>query len=101
METPSTQMDTDDAVAILQEIVDKRIFIDISKVAEERLGMSRERFMAAVGRLMKQGYVVHSIHTQQAGTKKQMIIKVMAVPGITQQEVWINREKVQELPYIL
>lgn len=62
---------------------------------ETRIGISKDKFNTALSMLKEEGYSVHTFKGEQIGTGKQTTYRVLAKPGVTQKEAWLNRDKVQ------
>lgn len=82
---------------MLREQVAQKQFIDVGKGVENQLGMSSTKLSNAVAVLKEQGYVTHNVKVPQLGTGKLTEVKVLAPPGTTQKEVWLNRYKIQQI----
>ena len=82
---------------MLKGEVDSKGFIDIGTGVEHHLGISKEKLNVAVAALREQGYEVHRVKITQVGTGLETEMKVLAPPGVTQKEVWMNRDKIQQL----
>lgn len=76
---------------MLQEQVEKHGVIDVGRGVEAHLNISAEQLRTSVGQLREQGYEYHLVGQPQAATPNDTQRKVLALPGITQNEVWRNR----------
>lgn len=83
---------------MLQSHVDKKGMIDIGKGVEHHVGVTRNRFDAAVAILKEQNYTVHTIYVEQANLPGQFTpLKVLAKPGITSKDVKVNRSQIKQI----
>lgn len=82
---------------VLKSAVDERKFIDIGSGVEYHLGVSRQKLDSAVAVLKDQGYEVHTVKIDQLGTGHQTEFKVLVPPGVTQKELWVNRNKIAQV----
>lgn len=64
----------------LKRQVDEKKYLDIGPGAEKHMGVSREKLDYAVKFLENQGYHVHNIPVQQAGSENVTRIKIITVP---------------------
>jgi len=93
--------------AMLKREVDKKDIVDIGIGVERdlaltenvaaRIGISKERFQAAVAMLQEQGYQVHTVPVPQLGTGENTKTKVLVKPGITQKDAFLRRTEIQPL----
>jgi hypothetical protein len=49
-----------------------------------------------VARLKEEGYETHNVKIDQLGTGKKTEYKVLVPPGVTQKDVWMNRDKITQ-----
>lgn len=82
---------------MLKKEVDSKTYVDIGSGVETQLGISKERLNTAVAMLQEQGYTKHSVKIPQLGTRHETELKVLAPPGTTQRDVWLNRDKIQQI----
>lgn len=81
---------------MLKEQVAEKGFIDIGTGVEHHLlGISNTKLATAVAMLKEEGYVVHRVKIDQLSTVHQTDVKVLAAPGTTQKEVWLNRYNIK------
>lgn len=80
---------------MLRTEVDTKKYVDIGAGNEARLGMSKEKLATAVAMLEEHGYTTHIVPIPQIGTGKDTKTKVLAQPGVTQREVFDNRDKIK------
>lgn len=73
-----------------REVADKT-YLDVGSGVETRLGVSSTRLDTAVSMLKQEGYTVHTVKVPQIGTGLDTTVKVLAPPGTTQREVFLNR----------
>ncbi len=81
----------------LKKEVDEKKFIDVGSGVEAHLGVSQTKLDAATALLKEQGYSVHPVKIRQVGTGKDTNTKVLVPPGVTQKEVFLNRDKIQQI----
>lgn len=62
---------------------------------ETRIGISKDKFNTAISMLKEEGYSVLNIPIPQLGTGEKTTRRVLAKPGTTQKEVFLNPEKIQ------
>lgn len=80
---------------MLRDEVNNKKMVDIGSGVESQLGLSQEKLNVAAAMLKEEGYVVHPVDVPQASTGKMTRRKVLAVPGTTQRDVFMNRDKIQ------
>lgn len=75
--------------------VDTHDFIDVGKGAELLGGVSQLKFRSAVQLLVDEGYsLINVLVDQNDSTAKRTVVKVLAKPDTTYQEVYTNRDKI-------
>lgn len=79
----------------LKEEVAEKTYVDVGSGNEAWLNISATKLSTAVAMLKEEGYSVVPLNVSQLGTGKETRMKVLAPPGTTQKEVWLNRDKVQ------
>jgi DNA-binding NarL/FixJ family response regulator len=82
---------------LLKENVDKKGIIDIGVGVENHLGISKDKLAVAVSMLKEEGYTVHRFKVPQVATGHETEYKVLAGPGLTQKQVWLRRNEVQQI----
>lgn len=75
----------------LKSRVDDVGMVDVGKGVENYLGVSNTKLNTALSMLKEDGYEVHTIPVPQVGIGKDVKVKVLAIPGTTQQDVWKNQ----------
>lgn len=83
---------------MLKAEVDSKGFIDVGSGVEGFVGasgVSSTRLATAVSMLREQGYAYHTVKIRQVGTGLETTIKVLAPPGTTQKDVFLNRDKIR------
>jgi hypothetical protein len=89
---------------MLKQQVAEKEFLDIGAQVERDLplfsdvpniGISKDKFNTAISMLKEEGYQVHSVRIQQAGTGEFTKYKVLVKPGVTQKDVFLNQDKIQ------
>jgi DNA-binding CsgD family transcriptional regulator len=90
--------------AMLKAEVDSKGYIDVGTGVEGYVnlgtlasGVSSTRLDTAVSILREEGYAYHTVKVPQIGTGKDTTLKVLAPPGTTQKDVFLNRDKIQFL----
>jgi len=78
----------------LKERVDEIGMVQVGKGVENYLGVSNTRLSSSLTALKDEGYEVHTISVPQVGVGKDVKVKVLAVPGTTQKDVWQNQDKI-------
>lgn len=94
-------------VNMLKEHVDREKYIDVGSGVESyvqvgngvenTLGISKQKLHAATEVLKEQGYNVHRVDTKQPGTGLETHRLVLTQPGVTQKEVWENRDNIKQI----
>lgn len=86
---------------MLRSEVKEKGFIDVGTGTESfvnvagRNGVSSTRLATAVAMLREEGYAYHTVKITQIGTGLETTVKVLAPPGTTQKDVFLNRDKIQ------
>ena len=78
------------ADTLKSEFENKR-FLDVGAGVELMMGISRDKFETAIERLKSEGYVVHTIKQEQAGTGENTTLKVLCPPGTEWADVVKNK----------
>lgn len=81
--------------ATLKAAVDTHKYVDIGAGVESYMGVSKERLKVAVEMLKEEGYTTHRIKTTQVATGHETDRVVLAGAGVTQKDVWLNRDAVR------
>lgn len=81
----------------LKKEVDEKNYIDVGTGVEHHLGISSTMLSNAVAVLREQGYELHDMNIQQLGTGLYTKFKVLTHPGTTREEVFRNKDKVQQV----
>lgn len=94
-----------ETAGMLKRQVDEKGMIDIGSHVERdlpigdnpetRIGISKDKFNTAVSMLKEEGYTVVTVKGLQLGTGEKTTYKVLAKPGMTQKDVFLNRDKIQ------
>lgn len=85
----ATKEKTDILVAtanMLKRQVEDKTFIDIGAGVENHLGLSKEKLGAAVALLKEEGFTVHTVQVDQAGTGHKTNVKVLGPAGTTYRD---------------
>lgn len=83
--------------SMLKDQVAQKKFVDIGSGVENHIGISATKLNAAVAILREQGYEVHKVKFEQLGTGHETEAKILAPPGTTQKEVWLNRDNIKQI----
>lgn len=82
---------------MLRDQLKSKDYIDIGAGVENQLGIADTRLNTAVAMLEAEGYVVHTVKTEQLGTGEQTTVKVLTPPGTEWAEVQNNQDKIQQI----
>lgn len=82
---------------MLKEHADKKTYVDVGAGVEHYVGVSRQKLDTALAVLKDQGYSVHRVKHPQLGTGHDTDMKILVPPGVTQKQVWMNRDKIQQI----
>jgi DNA-directed RNA polymerase specialized sigma24 family protein len=89
---------------MLKRQVAEKEFVDVGAQVERDLplgekgqtaGISKDKFNTALSMLKEEGYSVHPLWIQQAGTGEYTRYRVLVKPGVTKHDVFLNRDKVK------
>jgi DNA-binding CsgD family transcriptional regulator len=64
---------------------------------ETRIGISKDKFDTALSMLKEEGYQVHPVRIRQVGTGEFTRYRVLVPPGVSQKDVFMNRDKIQTI----
>lgn len=81
---------------VLRKGVDEKGFIDVGKGIPETLDVSPEKLKTALSILQDEGYEVHPLFIPQVGTGEMTRYKILAPPGTTKRDVWLNRGNISQ-----
>jgi hypothetical protein len=81
----------------LRSQVDQHGMIDVGKGVENYMGVSQTRLNTAIRALQKEGYELHPVNIPQVATGKDTRMKVLAKPGTTQRDVFLNQDKIHQI----
>lgn len=81
----------------LKDRVDEVGYLDVGTGTENYVGVSATRMGTALYLLKQQGYEVHDMHLPQVATGLRTEFKVLTPPGVTREDVWANRDKLQQM----
>jgi hypothetical protein len=92
---------------MLKRQVEDKTYLDIGVGTERTLplsdnpgaqiGVPKDKFQTAVAMLRNEGYEVHSVKVPQATTGEMTTYKVLAKPGVTQRDVFLNRHDIKTI----
>lgn len=79
----------------LRAFAEKNPYLDVGEGVANQLGISDTQLDAAVKKLEKEGYHIEKVHVEQATNEgKSTTLMVLVKDGVTQQEVWTNRDQI-------
>lgn len=81
---------------VLRKGVEEKGFIDVGKGIPETLDISPEKLKTALSILQDEGYEVHPLFIPQVGTGEMTRYKILAPPGTTKRDVWLNRGNIAQ-----
>lgn len=84
---------------MLKDQVDQKEFVDVGAGVEAHLHISKERLRVAVAMLKEEGYSVHTVKIPQP-SGHELAQKVLVGPDVTQRDVFLNRDKIQQINMI-
>ena len=82
---------------LLRSAVLEKKYVDVGTGVETQLGISKEKLATAVAMLKEEGYTTHSVNERQPGTGLDTKFKVLVPPGVTQHELFMNKDKIQQI----
>lgn len=80
---------------VLKDSVAKKGYIDVGLGVENHLGISRTKLKTSLEALKEEGYEIHYVQVDQAGTGKKTTIMVLAEPGTPWKDVNQNKNNIQ------
>lgn len=81
----------DTAEMLKRELDEHGGYIDIGRGSEEYIGTTQYVLKNAVAQLHNEGYEIHNVKVQQAGTGKNTTVQVLCLPGTPWVEVANNK----------
>lgn len=82
---------------MLKSVVDVKKMVDVGVGTENYVGITSNKLKTVLTMLREDGYDVHLVKGQQLGTQFKTEYKVLCAPGITQKDVFLNLDKVQQI----
>lgn len=92
---------------MLKRQVEEKGFLDVGANVERdlpigdnpetRVGISHDKFHTAVAMLKEEGYQVHPLRIKQVGTGEFTTFRVLVKPGVTQKDVFLNRDSIRQI----
>lgn len=82
---------------MLKRQVEEKEFLDVGAGANIELGISPDKLSTAISLLKEEGYNTHTVKIQQAAGTGDTTYKVLVKPGVTQKEVFLNRDKIRQV----
>lgn len=90
---------------MLKRQVDEKGMIDVGAHVERdlpigdnpdvRIGISRDKLNTALSLLKEEGYQIHTFKAPQVGTGEMTTYRVLAKPGVTQRDAFLNRDNIR------
>lgn len=80
---------------MLMSEVDTKKMVDVGAGVESQLHMSRTNLDVAIAMAEEKGYTTHIVPIPQIGTGKDTKTKVLAEKGVTQRDVFLNRNNIK------
>ena len=92
---------SDTAELLKKDLAENGGYLDVGTGTEEYLGTTQYVMKNAISQLKDEGYEVHNIKVQQAGTGKDTTVQVLCPPGTTWAEVVNNKGdiRIANAPY--
>jgi len=84
-------------VAMLQDMVAKKKYIDVGLGVEHHIGIARNKLTTAIYHLKQKGYAVFYVPVTQLGTGKTTYVMTLASPGTEWSEVWENKDQIRNV----
>jgi predicted transcriptional regulator len=88
---------TENIANSLKGEVNESKYVDVGAGVETWLGVSATKKDVALAMLKEQGYNVYTFPQEQQGTGKYTLMKVLAPPGTTKQDVLKNRDRIKTI----
>lgn len=84
---------------VLRDRVNEVGYVDVGSGVElsPRLGVSKQRLQTALAMLKDEGYEIHKVKIEQLGTGFKTELRVLAKPGTTQKDVFLNRSQIRQV----
>lgn len=82
---------------MLRQQVAEKTFVDVGKGVSNQLGISDDRLNTAISMLRAEGYEVHTVKEDQAGTAHKTTYRILVPPGVTQRDVFLNKANIQQI----
>lgn len=82
---------------MLKAQVAEKTYLDVGTGQEHFADVSRQKLDAAISLLKEEGYETHTVKLQQPGTGFETQYKVLVPHGVTQRDVFLNRDKIQQI----
>ena len=88
---------TRNAADVIKDKIDDGYFVDVGAGVEYQLGVSQTKLKTAINLLEEEGYSVHYLKVEQAGTGQMTTMKILAPEGTTDYDIRHNREKITQI----
>jgi DNA-binding CsgD family transcriptional regulator len=88
---------TENVANSLKGEVNENRYVDVGVGVETWLGVSGTKKDVALAVLKEQGYNIYTVHQEQQGTGKYTIMKILAPPGTTKEDVLRNRDRIKTI----
>jgi len=80
---------------MLKDSIATKGYIDVGLGVENHIGVSRTKLKTALAVLKEEGYEIHYLQVEQAGTGKKTTLMVAAAPGTPWKEVNDHKDQIQ------
>lgn len=80
---------------MLKDVSAQKQLLDIGAGTEHYLGISRTKLDTALYKLEAEGYHIYNVYEKQAGTGQYTTRKVLAAPGITEDEARLRKSEIE------
>jgi predicted transcriptional regulator len=94
-------------VDMLKRQVNEKQYVDVGAHVQRdlpigdnpntKMNISKDKFDTALAMLKEEGYVIHPVRIQQVGTGEFTRYRVLTKPGVTQKEVFLNRDQIKQI----
>lgn len=86
--------------SVIRDAVETHGLVDIGAHVEQRMGVSRSKFDAAVSLLMEEGYRKHYLKIPQLGTTHETTLKVLSKKDMSWSEANARKGEIEQItPY--
>lgn len=85
---------------MLKKEADEKTYVDVGSGVENHLGVSKDRLRVALAMAEADGYKVEEVKDPQVATGFDTNRKCLLPPGVTQRDLFLNRDKIQQLSVV-